>query len=220
MTVNSLLELFTVNLVTQVIGILFVIFWLPDVKARTDHKKSDNENGDARSKTEMSLDDSSSKKCPETVPAHTKRNFCMDFFDPTHIKEAFNVLRVARPNNKRKILLFVVLLNAIVYATIGEDELYILYGRKALNWTTEFSIFVSYYTVIGIMGTGIAIIIFSKALQMSDPTLAMISIAGSFVANPILVSPVSFVTFIRHFKSISIVGLRSFDPNGIYWCDC
>lgn len=156
------------NLITQTIGIVSVIFLLPDVKARS----RDNQDQD--------------QKANETPKKRS--NFCLEFFDPSHVKEAINVLRTPRPNNRRKILNFVVLLNAIVFATIGEDDLYILYGRKALNWTTEFSVFVSYYTVIGIIGTGIAIIVFSKTLKLADTTLAMISSIGSFIANPILVS--------------------------------
>lgn len=185
--------MFTVNLITQLIGILCVIFWLPDVKAKIIPKVPVNENVNVTPKLEPALDNTAlSKDTKESTPSPAKTNFCMDFFDPSHIKDAFNVLKVGRPNNKRKILLFVVLLNAVVCATYGEDELYILYGRKALNWTTEFSIFVSYYTVVGIIGTGIAILVFSKWLKMSDPTMAIISIVGSLAANPILVSFVRY----------------------------
>lgn len=188
-------------MVTQLIGILSVIFWLPDVKARV--VSITQENGDVNStpKPEMTpnhqttpdsetiVDNvTSPKDIKETQISLKKPNFCADFFDPSHIKDVFNVLKVARPDNKRKILLFVVLLNTVVCGTFGEEDLYILYGRKALNWTTEFSVFVSYYTVTGILGTGIAILVFSKWLKMSDPMLAIISILGSITANPILVS--------------------------------
>ncbi|XP_063700608.1 lysosomal proton-coupled steroid conjugate and bile acid symporter SLC46A3-like [Culicoides brevitarsis] len=173
-------QLFTVNLFTQIIGIVTVILWLPDVKAKNAPSQSNvNGNVDAKTKNEPSVD-------LPVMEMQKKRNFCADFFDPSHIKDSITVLKVPRPSNKRKILLFVVLLNAVICATFGEDELYILYCRKALNWTTEFSIFVSYYTVIGILGTGIATLVFSKCLRMSDPVMAMISIAGSIAANPIL----------------------------------
>lgn len=88
------------------------------------------------------------------VPATTvkQKNFVLDFFNPQHVLESFKVLSKERPGNQTKLLILVILCNTFFFATIGEEGLYILFTRTALNWTIEFSYFITFVTATGLIG--------------------------------------------------------------------
>ncbi|XP_063697924.1 lysosomal proton-coupled steroid conjugate and bile acid symporter SLC46A3-like [Culicoides brevitarsis] len=154
-------ELFSLCLTIQTIGFFFVIFCLPEVKA----------------------EDTKSEKSEKSL---SLKELCKDFFDPSHIIDAFSVLKKPREGNFRKTLIFVIICNTLFFATIGEEGLIILFTRKQLNWTIEFSIFVMYLTAVNLIGTGISTLFFAKLMKMSDPVLGIISTIGTIIGNPVL----------------------------------
>lgn len=118
----------------------------------------------------------------------TLKELVIDFCDPSHIIDAFSVFKRLREGNGRKMLFFVILCNTFFFATIGEEGLYILFFRTQLNWTIEFSFYITYFTATSLVGTGISTLIFAKLMKISDPVLGIISTIGTFISNLILVS--------------------------------
>lgn len=164
-----------------------MIFFLPEVKSGEKKPELKDMETNNNVMTIPKLDDI--KSVVESPPiSKPQKNIISDFFDPSHIKDAFTVLVKKRDNNKRRILIYVILCNTLFFATIGEAELFILFTRTALNWTTEFSIFVMYFTATSLIGTGISTIFFVKVLKISDPALGVISTLGTIIANPVIVS--------------------------------
>lgn len=162
--------MFTLCLVIQTIGFLFVIFCVPEVKLQ-DVTKTIETNSENNLKKKPSF-----------------KELLSDFFDSSHIVDAFAVLKRHREGNGRKILIYVILCNTMFFATVGEGSLYFLFARAQLNWTIEFSIFIMYITATSLIGTGISTFIFTKMMNMSDPVLGIISTIGTIISNPVIVS--------------------------------
>uniref|UniRef100_A0A336K589 CSON001695 protein n=1 Tax=Culicoides sonorensis TaxID=179676 RepID=A0A336K589_CULSO len=161
------IELFTLSLTIQTIGFLFVIIFVPEVKITPQVKE---------------------KSLEAMAPEHKSNSLSFlikDFFDPSHIVDAFSVLTKSRDGNSRKTLIAVILCNTLFFVTMGEEGLYILFTRTQLNWTTEFSIFIMYLTATSLIGTGITTVLFAKVMKFSDPVLGIISTLGTIISEPV-----------------------------------
>lgn len=155
-------QFFILALCMYTCGLLFTYFCIEDVKT----KPVENDE---------KLEGKSEQRC-----------MFSDFFDKQHIVSLMQIVKDKRKGNEKKILIMVILCHTIYFATHGEDSLHILFARTALQWTTEFSFFLTYTTTLGLIGTSIVTIVFVKYMKLEDATLIMISLLGSLISKPLI----------------------------------
>lgn len=124
------------------------------------------------------------KSVEETCSA-PKKNFFVDFFDPSHIKET---LRVAFKNDvrnrKKRICTIMVLVMVIIGPLHGEMTVMYLFVRYKFTWDEiDYSIFSTFAFVVHMCGTMFALIFFTKYLKIDDAMLGILSSASKILAS-------------------------------------
>lgn len=179
-------------------GALFVYLFIEEVKSPAQNP---NESNTIVTKSGVVVDTAQKSptkrksdcfKSDEKLIEPSRKNMILDFFDPKLIVSCIEVLKKARTGNTRKILIFAILCQTMFFATHGEQGLVLLFARTALKWTTEFGLFVMFLTAVGLLGTGIVTVVFVNIFKVHDATLGIISILGSLIAKPIIVSFVCY----------------------------
>lgn len=172
-----------------IIGVLYIIFVLKEVKVTKSSNDSavavDNPafvNDEKVTVSQMTLSiDQSTNEIMDT-------GFLREFFDPTLTMEIFPVVFKKREGNLRKLILIVLLCNIFFLASLGEIDLTYLYTRLKLNWSgVEFTLHLTYSTVVALGGTLLMAGVFSKYCGLSDPMIGIISTIGSLITRPIYV---------------------------------
>lgn len=183
--VLTYVEFFSIVIVFYVSGLLYVIFFIKEVKAAdSPAMKTQNKF--------PSKDDQKHKDVPEEKTDNNnevvdgKCHTVTDFFDPSLIVDSLKVVKRQRVGKERKILWLAIICQSVFFATHGEEGLYILFARTALRWTTEFGMFVMYMTGMGLIGTAITTGLFVNILKVQDATLGIISILGSLISKPVV----------------------------------
>jgi len=136
---------FIISTVIHLIAFLYALFW---IKESTDSKKNQL----------------ASPKLPQNIhkqaPAPSillenqttsKKNFILDFFDPTNPIQTFKIVFVRGQRIKTSILLFVVIL--VVGPMHGEQAVMYLYTRLKFNWNEiDYSVYYTFSTLITMCG--------------------------------------------------------------------
>lgn len=116
------------------------------------------------------------------------RGFLREFFDPTLALALIDVVVKKRDGLARTLLLLVIGCNIVFLASLGENDLTYLYTRLKLNWEgVQFSLHITYATVVALVGTLLMVGVFSKIMKISDPMIGVISTILTLISKPIYV---------------------------------
>ncbi|XP_063702503.1 uncharacterized protein LOC134832419 [Culicoides brevitarsis] len=188
----TFVQFFSFTIALFCIGALFVYIFIHEVTAEGNSKETSDvvitKSGVIVDRSRKSEDFVIASCKESSSPSDSKsiKKMILDFFDPTLIKSSVEVIKKSRPGNTKTILLCCILCQTLFFATHGEQGLILLFARTALNWTTEFGMFVMLVTTVGLLGTLIVTVVFVNWLHLHDATLGIISIIGTVVAKPII----------------------------------
>ncbi|XP_072942841.1 proton-coupled folate transporter-like [Epargyreus clarus] len=109
----------------------------------------------------------------------TKETFCekfVEFFHPMNAWETFSLVILSRGRQLLQIILILWAHIVIMGPVFGEAPIQFLYMLQKYHMDLiEYSLFTSYFVLMGLAGTTIAITIFSKLLKMHDAILGVIA---------------------------------------------
>lgn len=152
---KPLLDLFILCVVIYILGIIYIIFILQEVKAKPAIMAPENEKQTSGVENPAFVSDSSNavemvKKSENinnnvvddvTTAEITKPGFLREFFDLTLALQLVDVIIKKRSGNLRTIVWLILLCNVIFLASLGENDYTYLYTRLKLNWDGEFEIY-------------------------------------------------------------------------------
>lgn len=192
--ISLLPELLLLCIPINVAGLLYGIFVLKEVdhknatteKNGIDNPGFDNANSDATAQVRSSQN---GHHGPSANPPEEKKNFFVDFFNPTVAVQCLNVIMRKRKNQGRAVIL---LLFFIYFMTVGpafgEEPNEYNFVRIKLNWDgTAYGNFISFGSLVSVIGSFIMATILSKMLKITDPALAIIGSSFSAVSRLIYV---------------------------------
>ncbi|KAK5647378.1 hypothetical protein RI129_002270 [Pyrocoelia pectoralis] len=125
------------------------------------------------------------KEPKQPVDVEDKKSLIKDIFDPRHAIETFKVLIKKTEGNERVgILLIMIIL--FIYAGVisGEGSVFFLFTQTLYQWTVvEFSYLLTFNTIVHLVGTVVALPIFTTMLKLNDLMITVISFLDKIVAN-------------------------------------
>lgn len=159
LSLHSSLELFALCVIIYILGILYIIFVLQEVKASpaktseldkpsgVDNPAFDSNNDSNNGNMEIMKKNASDAT---TATAEiTNRGFLREFFDLTLTLQLVDVIVKKRAGNLRTLIWIVLLTNVIFLASLGESDLTYLYTRLKLNWDgKKFLKFINFYLIV------------------------------------------------------------------------
>ncbi|CAO1411836.1 unnamed protein product [Diamesa hyperborea] len=182
-------KLFALCVTIYVLGILYIIFVLKEVKVEIKSDKKEEKSGvDNPTFVNGSTMDIAKKEVVnkgEVAPLPDK-GFIREFFDPTLALALIDVVFKKRDGLARTLLLLIIGCNIVFLASLGENDLTYLYTRLKLNWDgIQFSLHITYSTVIALFGTLLMVGVFSKMMKISDPLIGVVSTLLTLISKPI-----------------------------------
>ncbi|KAL7026969.1 hypothetical protein ACKWTF_005251 [Chironomus riparius] len=190
-------KLFTICVIIYIIGILYIIFILQEVKAaapnniKNEHQLNGEENPtfvNDNNNLDAPVDSIKIKNdAADTTTAElTKKGFLREFFDPTLVLALIDVIFKRRDGNLRNLVWLVIICNIAFLASLGENDFTYLYTRLKINWDgSKFSLHLTYGTVMALAGTLLMVGIFSKFNLISDAMIGIVSTICTLIAKPI-----------------------------------
>lgn len=179
-------------MIIYVVGVLYIIFVLKEVApaspstvevAGTENPGYVADDAENSRKSRMHLEVDSSTN--EIV----KKGFFREFFDLTLVIDVIKLVAKKRDGNLRQFIIIVLLCNIFFLASLGEIDFSYLYTRLKLNWSgVEFTLHLTYATMVALVGTLLMVGVFSKYFGISDPMIGIVSTICSLIAKPIYVS--------------------------------
>ncbi|KAH1015142.1 hypothetical protein HUJ05_012917 [Dendroctonus ponderosae] len=124
-------------------------------------------------------------KEPKKPIKESKKNFLLDIFDTRHAIDTFKLILKKSPGNDR-LFIVLLLLGMFVYTlvNVGEDSVFFLYTRGFLNWSiVQYTSFLTANTLIHLVGTIIAVPLFTKFLKLHDLVILLLSFLDKIVCN-------------------------------------
>uniref|UniRef100_A0AAR5NWG1 Major facilitator superfamily (MFS) profile domain-containing protein n=1 Tax=Dendroctonus ponderosae TaxID=77166 RepID=A0AAR5NWG1_DENPD len=124
-------------------------------------------------------------KEPKRPIKESKKNFLLDIFDTRHAIDTFKLILKKSPGNDR-LFIVLLLLGMFVYTlvNVGEDSVFFLYTRGFLNWSiVQYTSFLTANTLIHLVGTIIAVPLFTKFLKLHDLVILLLSFLDKIVCN-------------------------------------
>lgn len=193
---NLQTELFALCVLIYLLGILYIIFVLQEVKvapnaldANGNPQKSSSDGIENPAFDGNQMAANSIAKVNEATAEVTKKGFLREFFDPTLALALVEVVVKKREGNLRKLVFLVLLCNIVFLASLGENDLTYLYTRLKINWSgVEFALHITYGTVVALVGTLLMVGVFSKLFGISDATIGIISTVFTLISKPVYVS--------------------------------
>ncbi|XP_032511612.2 proton-coupled folate transporter-like [Danaus plexippus] len=109
----------------------------------------------------------------------------VSFFAVSNVIDTIKVAFRKRPSNRRmKVILTLIAVLVLYGPSMSENSIFYLFLRNRLRWdVVQYSVYLSYSTVLHSVGAMTCITIFSKKLQIDDALLCLISIASKFVGS-------------------------------------
>lgn len=145
-------------------------------------------------------------KEPRSAPADLpKKNICFDIFDPRHVVDTVVVVFKKRSGSERaRIILLMLTFIVILGPGFGESSLVFHYTRAKFQWgPVHYSLYQTYDLVIHLIGTTVAISVFSQWLQLDDLLLATIACCSKVAAAFVYAfAPTTTIFYIAPFVSI------------------
>lgn len=187
-------ELFTICLIIYILGILYILFILQEVKSKSnDSKNTGLENTAYENDTSASVDATKNAKKIEidqgtAESQQQSKGFLREFFDPTLAKEIFNTVFKKREGNLRNLIWVVIMCNVTFLASLGEIDFLYLYTRLKINWEgIQFSLHLTYSTFMALVGTLLMVGVFAKFFGISDAMIGIVSTVCSLITRPVYV---------------------------------
>ncbi|XP_070493999.1 lysosomal proton-coupled steroid conjugate and bile acid symporter SLC46A3-like [Chironomus tepperi] len=187
---------FLISTVIHLIAFIYALFW---IKESSESKKIS----------------SSPLESPQIIPnpTKTKKNFILDFFDPTNPIETFKIVFVRGQRLKISTLLFVVIL--VVGPMHGEQAVMYLYTRLKFNWNeVDYSFYYTFQTLITMCGTITTILLLSTVLKIHDALIGAIGSISKILASFIYAFAVTSLQFyfgpvVEFIHYASFIAMRS-----------
>ncbi|KAF2884243.1 hypothetical protein ILUMI_21935 [Ignelater luminosus] len=148
--VIGLYGVFSLALGMYIIGILYAVFVIKEIKSEDEEDQEDKKN---------------------------KVGFVKDFFNVRHIAETLRVAFKPRQKNWRlRICVIMMLVMVVIGPVHGEFNVIYLFVRYRFGWNeVHFSLYYTYNLILHMLGTIISLTLFSKVLKVDDAVLGMIS---------------------------------------------
>ncbi|XP_077287139.1 putative peptidoglycan muropeptide transporter SLC46 [Arctopsyche grandis] len=121
------------------------------------------------------------------VEENVNKNACTGFFDTKHVSDTLMVAFKTRDGSRRlRVMLLMLIFITITGPLYGETAVVYLFTRYRFKFTeVDYSIYVTYSVIINLIGTVLAMVVFSRYLKMDDSLIGAISgiskIAASFI---------------------------------------
>lgn len=215
--------------IIYILGILYIIFVLQEVKtnktttttseALEKKEPSGQENpafvGDNNNSGMPSQNQIAEKQDTNTTNEIVNRGFFREFFDLTLTLQLVEVIVKKRSGNLRMLIWLVLLCNIIFLASLGESDLTYLYTRLKLNWEgVNFSLHLTYGTLMALLGTLLMVGVFSKFFGISDAMIGIISTIFTLISKPIYAFAVTTFMFyvgttVDFFVSTKAIAIKS-----------
>lgn len=180
-------------MIIYVVGVLYIIFVLKEVQVAPTENTTATDGAENPAYLADDGEDGRKSRMNVAVDPSTneivKKGFFREFFDPTLAMELVQVVFKKREGNLRTFIWIVLLCNVFFLASLGEIDLSYLYTRLKINWSgVEFTLHLTYATMVALVGTLLMVGVFSKYLGISDPMIGIVSTICSLIARPIYVS--------------------------------
>lgn len=191
-------ELILLCIPINLIGILYILFVLKEVKRETKNENVqttgiDNNNSAVENEAQMHAHETqySNGHRPSASAATKKnRNFLVNFFNPIVVIQCYKFLMKKRQNQGQVFLIFLLILYFVAIGPgFGEEPNEYNFGRIRLNWAGgDYSSFSTYGIFLSLVGTLLMLSVLNKWLKFSDPALGFIGTSISAVSRIIYVS--------------------------------
>ncbi|XP_030760082.1 uncharacterized protein LOC115885343 [Sitophilus oryzae] len=124
-------------------------------------------------------------KEPKRPIKDSKKGLLADIFDTRHAVDTFKLILTKNPMNDR-VFIVLLLLGLFVYSlvNVGEESVFFLYTQAFLNWNiVEYISFLTANTLIHLVGTIIAVPLFTKILKLHDLVILFLTFLDKIVCN-------------------------------------
>ncbi|CAG9813509.1 unnamed protein product [Phaedon cochleariae] len=119
-------------------------------------------------------------------PVNTEsRGVLCDVFDPRHAVDTFNLILRKGPG-KNRVYIGVMLFTIFIYSAVivGESDRFFFYSQSRFGWTiVEFSYFLSMNTLVHLIGTALAVPLFTKILNLTDMAILLLTFLDKMLSN-------------------------------------
>ncbi|CAH1100538.1 unnamed protein product [Psylliodes chrysocephalus] len=108
-----------------------------------------------------------------------------DMFNPKHAIDTFNLVLKKTPGVNREYIMLMLLIVFIYSAVVdGEGGVFFLYAQSQFGWTIiEFSYFLTLNTLVHLIGTALAVPLFTKVLHLTDMIILFLTFFDKIVSN-------------------------------------
>ncbi|XP_037949860.1 uncharacterized protein LOC119681028 [Teleopsis dalmanni] len=189
----------------QIVAILYIIFFLEEVKPATSENKTvtdappplptqappalqgaenlayetTNLEIGKTNNIELVPRNQGSTTAPVRVPEPpvVKRSFLSEFFDPTLAIDCIRFPFIKRENNGRMLLILLIFAYFLTLGPAsGENDYWFRYVVKKLNWNgNDYSFYFTFSSAAALVGTFIGTAILSKIFKFADSTIGILS---------------------------------------------
>lgn len=194
-------ELILLCIPINLIGILYILFVLKEVKRDTNKNENDNPTYENDPQIHVhESQNSSDHRLSASAEIKKERNCLVNFFNPIVVIQSYKFLMQKRKNKGQVFLIFLLILYFVAIGPgFGEEPNEYNFGRIRLNWAGEdYSSFSTYGIFLSLVGTLLMLSVFNKCLKFSDPALGFIGTTISAVSRIIYVS--FFLLFVNRYK--------------------
>ncbi|CRL01316.1 CLUMA_CG014356, isoform A [Clunio marinus] len=207
--------LFGMMIPVHVIGLLYGIFFLKEVK---QDKKEPTQSYDNPAFVVEANQTNNENTLEIIEPQNDEKakNACAEFFDPRLAVQCIQTLIKKRDYGARSILILLMVMHFLVSGiTNGEIQNIFLYQRLILGWDIDTNTYHNVFTIVlGLIGTLLMVGVLSKILKISDIILALISTALTVLSRviySIVTSTIGFFTgsAVDFTASVKLLAVRS-----------
>lgn len=190
---------FTFALAFEIIAVLYIIFFLKELKSKEDkpttESSGDNSQTQSHAADNMAYETTNLDELPvnknvnfqltpqleppkvDPPPVPQKRCLLRELFDLTLLMDCLRFPLVKRENNGRMLLILLILAYFLTAGpAAGEGEYFYTFTLKKLNWNGDKNgVFNAVNGGLALIGTFLGTAILSKMMKFSDSLIGMIS---------------------------------------------
>lgn len=211
----ELVELFGMMIPVHVIGLLYTLIFLKEVKPKVSEDAAyDNPAMDTELPSRSQESTLQINEAP--VVEESKKNACLEFFDPRLANQCVKTFFKKREYGMRSVIILLMLMHFVTNGlNQGESQSAFLYQRLKLKWDVDTHIYNNVFAIVlGLIGTLLMVGVLSKFLQVPDIVLTLISTFLSIVSRifySFVTTTVGFFigTAIDFCASVKILGVRA-----------
>lgn len=207
-------ELFGMLIPVHIIGLIYAIFYLKEVKSAVSKEDAAYDNP-AMQIENTNRNDESALQINEPAVKET-RNACLEFFDPRLANQCLKSLIKRRNYGVRPIIILLMLMHLIgIGVSQGESQNIFFYQRLQLRWDIDTNTYHNVFGIVmGLVGTLLMIGLLSKLWKVSDISLTLISTALTVISKFIYsivrtTAGFFFGTAVDFTSSVKFLGVRS-----------